>query len=143
MHLHGELVLEEHHLSPQLFCFEITEAIAVNNIHQIRKFIFSLKQLGCSFALDDFGKGMCSLTYLKNLPVDYLKIDGSFISELHTDKVSQVMVEAINHLATGIGLKTVAEYVENKEILNTLYLLGIDYAQGYHLGHPQKFAEIV
>jgi diguanylate cyclase (GGDEF)-like protein len=135
--------LAEHHLSPQLFCFEITEAIAVDNIQQISKFIVALKKLGCSFALDDFGKGMCSLTYLKNLPVDYLKIDGSFITELHKDKVSQVMVEAINHLAKGIGLKTVAEYVENQEILDALYLLDIDFAQGYHLGHPQKFAEIV
>lgn len=135
--------LKEHALSPQLFCFEITEAIAVNNIKQIRKFIFSLKKLGCSFALDDFGKGMCSLTYLKNLPVDYLKIDGSFISELPNDKVSQVMVEAINHLAIGIGLKTIAEYVENKEILDALCLLEIDYAQGYHLGRPQKLAEVV
>ncbi len=135
--------LAEHHLSPQLFCFEITEAIAVDNIQQISKFIVALKKLGCSFALDDFGKGMCSLTYLKNLPVDYLKIDGSFITELHKDKVSQVMVEAINHLAKGIGLKTVAEYVENQEILDALYLLDIDFAQGYYLGHPQKFAEIV
>lgn len=130
-------------LSPQMFCFEITEAIAIANIDKINDFIVSLKNLGCSFALDDFGKGMSSLTYLKNLPVDYLKIDGSFITELNKDKVSKVMVEAINHLAVGIGLKTVAEFVENEDILDTLRNLKIDYAQGYHLGRPQKFADIL
>ena len=135
--------LEEHHLSPQLFCFEITEVIAIDNIQHIRNFILSLKKLGCSFALDDFGKGMCSLSYLKNLPVDYLKIDGSFISKLHTDKACQVVVEAISHLAAGIGFKTVAEYVENQEILDALYPLEIDYAQGYHLGRPQRLTEVV
>lgn len=135
--------LTQYHLPPQLFCFEITEAIAITNIGQIRDFMTSLKNLGCSFALDDFGKGMSSLTYLKNLPVDYLKIDGSFITELDTDRVSKVMVEAINHLAVGIGLKTVAEFVENQAILDTLRHLKIDYAQGYHLGRPQKFTEMI
>ena len=135
--------LAQYHLPPQLFCFEITEAIAIDNIDRIRDFILSLKALGCSFALDDFGKGMSSLTYLKNLPVDYLKIDGSFITELNKDKISRVMVEAIEHLAIGIGLKTVAEFVENQDILDTLRHLKIDYAQGYHLGRPQKFADIV
>lgn len=135
--------LTQYHLPPQLFCFEITEAIAITNIDQIRDFMTSLKNLGCSFALDDFGKGMSSLTYLKNLPVDYLKIDGSFITELDTDRVSKVMVEAINHLAVGIGLKTVAEFVENQAILDTLRHLKIDYAQGYHLGRPQKFTEMI
>ncbi|HEY9771547.1 MAG TPA: EAL domain-containing protein [Coleofasciculaceae cyanobacterium] len=135
--------LTQYHLPPQLFCFEITEAIAITNIGHIRDFMTSLKNLGCSFALDDFGKGMSSLTYLKNLPVDYLKIDGSFITELHTDRVSKVMVEAINHLAVGIGLKTVAEFVENQAILDTLRHLKIDYAQGYHLGRPQKFTEMI
>ena len=135
--------LAKHHLPPELFCFEITEAIAIDNIQNIRNFIVALKALGCQFALDDFGKGMCSLTYLKNFPVDYLKIDGSFISDLHQNKVSLVMVEAIRHLATGIGLKTVAEFVENQEILDTLHSLKIDYAQGYYLGRPQRLAEIV
>lgn len=134
--------LVEYHLSPRMFCFEITEDIAINNIHDVCDFIVSLKELGCSFSLDDFGKGMSSLTYLKNLPLDYLKIDGSFITELNKDKASMVMVEAIDHLATGIGLKTIAEYVENQETLNILHSLNIDYAQGYHLGRPQKFTNI-
>lgn len=86
---------------------------------------------------------MSSLTYLKNLPVDYLKIDGSFITELNKDKVSKVMVEAINHLAVGIGLKTIAEFVENQAILDTLCQLKIDYAQGYHLGRPQQLTAVL
>jgi diguanylate cyclase (GGDEF)-like protein len=135
--------LAKYDLPPQLFCFEITEAIAIENINKIEQFILSLKNLGCSFALDDFGKGMSSLTYLKNLPVDYLKIDGSFITELNKDKVSKVMVEAINHLAVGIGLKTVAEFVENQAILDTLRQLKIDYAQGYHLGCPQQLTDVL
>lgn len=135
--------LAKYDLPPQLFCFEITEAIAIENINKIEQFIVSLKNLGCSFALDDFGKGMSSLTYLKNLPVDYLKIDGSFITELNKDKVSKVMVEAINHLAVGIGLKTIAEFVENQAILDTLCQLKIDYAQGYHLGRPQQLTAVL
>ena len=135
--------LSQYHLSPQLFCFEITEDVAIANIKQIGNFIVSLKKLGCSFALDDFGKGMSSLTYLKNLPIDYLKIDGSFITELNKDKVSLVMVEAIEHLAKGIGLKTVAEYVESQEILDTLKALDVDYVQGYFLGRPQKFCTFI
>ncbi|AFY58122.1 diguanylate cyclase (GGDEF) domain-containing protein [Rivularia sp. PCC 7116] len=121
---------------PHIFCFEITETIAINNLSQASKFIKSLKSLGCSFALDDFGKGMSSLTYLKNLPVDYLKIDGSFIREIHTEPVTKAMVQAINYLADAIGVKTIAEFAENQEIVNILQELKIDYAQGYFFGKP-------
>ena len=135
--------LTDYHLPPHLFCFEITETIAVSNLTNVAKFINSLKNLGCSFALDDFGKGMSSLTYLKNLPLDYLKIDGSFIKELNSDKASQVMVEAINYIAEGIGLKTIAEFVENQTILDTVRELKIDYAQGFHLGRPTVLTEVI
>ncbi|MEO1428633.1 MAG: EAL domain-containing protein [Cyanobacteria bacterium J06633_8] len=121
---------------PHIFCFEITETIAIHNLSQASKFIKSLKSLGCSFALDDFGKGMSSLTYLKNLPVDYLKIDGSFIREIHTEAVTKAMVQAINYLADAIGVKTIAEFAENQEIVNILQDLKIDYAQGYFFGKP-------
>ena len=121
---------------PHIFCFEITETIAIHNLSQVSKFIKSLKSLGCSFALDDFGKGMSSLTYLKNLPVDYLKIDGSFIREIHTESVTKAMVQAINYLADAIGVKTIAEFAENQEIVNILQDLKIDYAQGYFFGKP-------
>ena len=135
--------LADYHLSPHLFCFEITETVAVSDLVKVAKFINSLKNLGCSFALDDFGKGMSSLTYLKNLPVDYLKIDGSFIKELNNNKVSKVMVEAINHIAAGIGLKTVAEFVENQTILDTVKDLKVDYAQGFHLGRPGVLMDVI
>ena len=135
--------LTDYHLPSDLFCFEITETIAVSNLDKVAKFINSLKNLGCSFALDDFGTGMSSLTYLKNLPVDYLKIDGSFIKELNNNKASKVMVEAINHIAEGIGLKTVAEFVENQTILDTVRDLKVDYAQGFHLGRPGALMDII
>ncbi len=135
--------LTDYHLPSELFCFEITETVAISNLAKVSNFINSLKTLGCSFALDDFGKGMSSLSYLKNLPIDYLKIDGSFITELNKDKASKVMVEAINHIAEGIGLKTVAEFVENQAILDTVRDLKVNYAQGYHLGRPEKLANIL
>ncbi len=96
--------LTECPLPADLFCFEITESVAISDLDRIVSFINSLKEIGCSFALDDFGKGVSSLTYLKNLPVDYLKIDGSFIRELNVNPSSKVMVEAINHIAEGFGL---------------------------------------
>ncbi len=127
---------QHHNLPPELFCFEITETIAINNLSQASKFITTLKSLGCSFALDDFGKGMSSLTYLKNLPVDYLKIDGSFIKEIHTEPVTKAMVKAIHYLAKALGVKTIAEFAENQNIVDVLKELHIDYAQGYHFGKP-------
>ena len=86
---------------------------------------------------------MSSLTYLKNLPVDYLKIDGSFITEINTDSVTKAMVQAINKLAQIIGLKTIAEFVENQEILTTIKELNIDYAQGFHLGKPHNLQDFL
>lgn len=127
---------QQHKLPPSIFCFEITETIAINNLSQASKFIKTLKSLGCSFALDDFGKGMSSLTYLKNLPVDYLKIDGSFIKEIHTESVTKAMVKAIHYLAKALGVKTIAEFAENQDIVDILNELNIDYAQGYHFGKP-------
>jgi len=130
-------------LPPELFCFEITESVAVLDLERVVSFITSLKEIGCSFALDDFGKGVSSLTYLKSLPVDYLKIDGSFIKELNVNPASKVMVEAINHIAEGIGLKTVAEFVENETILSSVRDLNVDYAQGFHLGRPGALMDVI
>ena len=135
--------LADFSLPANLFCFEITESVAVLELTKVVDFINSLKEIGCSFALDDFGKGVSSLTYLKSLPVDFLKIDGSFIRELHINPASKVMVEAINHIAEGIGLKTVAEFVENETILNSVRDLNVDYAQGYHLGRPGALMDVI
>ncbi|ELS04316.1 diguanylate cyclase (GGDEF) domain-containing protein [Xenococcus sp. PCC 7305] len=133
----------EYHLDPKLFCFEITESVAINNIAKVSNFIKILKQLGCSFALDDFGTGMSSLSYLKELPVDYLKIDGSFIREINNDSITKSMVIAINNLAQIIGLKTIAEFVEDQSILRTLKDLNVDYAQGFYLSKPCLLNNII
>ena len=126
----------EYNLDPQLFCFEITESVALDNLPKISDFIRKLKRLGCSFALDDFGTGMSSLTYLKELPVDYIKIDGSFIREINNDSITKSMVITINNLAQIIGLKTIAEFVEDRAILKTIQDLKVDYAQGFYFGKP-------
>jgi len=116
--------------------FEITETAAVGNFSRAIRFIETFRARGCEFYLDDFGSGMSSFSYLKDLPVDYLKIDGAFIKSMETDSVDYAMVSAINHLAHVMGIKTVAEYVENEGILKLLEKLGVDYAQGFGIAAP-------
>lgn len=117
-------------------CFEITETAAVANLRSAQKFISTLKRLGCAFALDDFGSGLSSFAYLKRLPVDFLKIDGRFVRDMATDPVDHAMVESINQLGHVVGVKTIAEFVENAAILEQLERLGVDYAQGYGVHKP-------
>jgi len=133
--------LEQMKLPPGAICFEITETAAVANLSKVVSFILEVKQLGCSFALDDFGSGLSSFAYLKNLPVDFLKIDGSFIKDVETDPIDLAMVQAINAIGHVMGLKTIAEFVENEAILDRLVEIGLDYAQGYHLGKPTPLAD--
>lgn len=116
--------------------FEITETAAVGNLRAALKLMNSLKALGCKFYLDDFGSGLSSFAYLKGLPVDYLKIDGSFVKAMTPGSIDFAMVSCINHLAKVMGLKTVAEFVENKEVLALLEEIGVDYAQGYYFAEP-------
>jgi Amt family ammonium transporter len=123
-------------------CFEITESAAVLSLSTARLFMQRLKELGCYFSLDDFGRGMSSFSYLKTLPVDNLKIDGSFIRDIVSDPVSQSMVNAINEIAHKMNLKTIAEYVENQPILDALKSMHIDYAQGFHICKPFPLSEI-
>lgn len=126
----------EYQIPPGTICFEVTETFAISNLNKAIKFINALKQLGCSFALDDFGSGMSSLTYLKNLPVDYVKIDGYFVKNILEDPVNAAMIDAINNLTHAIGLQTIAEFVENEQILHKLQALGVDYVQGYGIAKP-------
>ncbi|MFB2936886.1 EAL domain-containing protein [Aerosakkonemataceae cyanobacterium BLCC-F154] len=132
--LHQQFIL--HRIPPETICFEITETVAIINLSKATQFIHSLKQFGCRFALDDFGSGMSSFAYLKNLPVDYLKIDGEFVKDIEKDRVAGAMVEAINHIGQLMGLQTIAEFVENDNILEKVKALGVNYAQGYGISKP-------
>ncbi len=127
-----------HSISPEIICFEITETLAISNLNQARLLMRELKALGCSFALDDFGSGMSSFGYLKSLPIDYLKIDGVFIKDILENQVTCEIVEAINRIAHIMEIKTVAEYVENKDIMLKLRQIGIDFAQGYGIAKPSS-----
>jgi diguanylate cyclase (GGDEF)-like protein/PAS domain S-box-containing protein len=119
-------------------CFEITEHAAISSYAQANRFIQSLKDIGCKFALDDFGTGHSSFGYLKHFPVDFLKIDGSFVKEILHDPIDREMVRSINEIAHLTGKLTIAEFAENAEIINMLRSLGVDYAQGYGVGTPQR-----
>lgn len=133
--------LTEYHLLSNCICFEITETAAISNMELAHNVITSLRDNGFHFSLDDFGTGLSSFTYLKDLPVDYLKIDGSFVRVIMEDKISHAMVASINQIGHLIGLKTIAEFVENDEIKNQLLLIGVDYAQGYSICKPLPLEE--
>ncbi len=126
-------------VSPDRISFEITETAAVSNVMKTKAFMQELRDWGCTFALDDFGSGVSSLSYLKRLPVDYLKIDGSFIRDVTKDRGSRVMVKAIHCMARGLGIQTVAEGVEDQPTLKALRDLGIDHVQGFAIGVPSPF----
>jgi diguanylate cyclase (GGDEF)-like protein/PAS domain S-box-containing protein len=128
--------LVEYRINAEDICFEITETAAVANLDMAAGFMHELRKLGCRFALDDFGSGLSSFAYLRNLPVNYLKIDGSFVRNIDSDEVNAAMVNAINQLGVVMGVKTIAEFVENDDIMSKLADIGVDYAQGYGVARP-------
>lgn len=126
-------------IPPSMICFEITETSAISNLGSAIRFINELKALGCFFSLDDFCAGMSSFAYLKHLPVDFLKIDGSFVKDMLDDPINRAMVEVINHIGHVMGKRTIAEFIETPHIEQALLEIGVDYAQGYLIERPQLF----
>lgn len=120
-----------------MICFEVTETAAIANISLAQKFIHAIKSLGCRFALDDFGSGLSSFTYLKELPVDYLKIDGAFVKDIVDDPKDYSIVEAIAQVGRSMDMQTIAEFVESEDIIKKLKKIGVDYAQGYGIEIPK------
>ena len=130
-------LFDQFSIPPKRISFEITETAAISNLSKAQLFISELKQLGCLFALDDFGSGLSSFAYLKSLPVDFLKIDGAFVKDMVDDPIDRAMVESIHNIGSVLKLKTIAEFVENDDILNSLKEVGVDYAQGYGIARPR------
>lgn len=124
-------------------CFEITETAAISNLNMANHFISTLKATGCRFALDDFGSGLSSFGYLKNLDVDFLKIDGMFVRNIATDQIDHAMVRSINEVGQVMGMQTIAEFVENDEIKGMLREIGVNYGQGYGIGKPVPLDDVL
>ncbi len=128
-----------HKVDTRRICFEITETSVIANLNKARQFMRALREIGCRFSLDDFGSGLSSFAYLKNLEVDFLKIDGMFVKAIVNNKIDRAMVESINNVGHVMGLHTIAEFAENEEIINMLKEIGVDYAQGYGVAKPELF----
>lgn len=152
INLSGQSLSDEHMLdfileqfgktgvAPQHICFEITETAAIANLRAALRLVNTLREKGCQFSLDDFGSGMSSFGYLKQLKVDYLKIDGSFVRQIMSSETDRAMVASINHIGHVMGIQTIAECVEDNDMLNALREIGIDYVQGYHIHRPEPIA---
>jgi EAL domain-containing protein (putative c-di-GMP-specific phosphodiesterase class I) len=135
--------LAETAIDPSNLVLEVTETAAIANLDEARRFIETLQAMGCKFALDDFGVGFSSFAHLKYLPVDYLKIDGSFIRELSRNVVDQHLVQAIVDVARSLGKQTIAEFVNDDDTVYLLQKYGVDFAQGFHIGRPRPLEEIL
>lgn len=134
--------IEENQIEANRIIFELTESASLSNIEATKTIVSKIRKLGCEFSIDDFGTGFSTFTYLKQLPAQSVKIDGSFVVDLASNPVDLALVKAIYEVATALNKKTVAEFVENEETLNLLKKIGVTYAQGYHLGKPLPIKEI-
>lgn len=135
--------ISEHGVGTSRLCFEITETGAIDNLPRAADFVRTLRNIGCAFSLDDFGTGLASHKYLKELPVDYVKIDGTFISDVHNNATDYAMAKSINDLAHFLGQKTIAECVETLDIVPSLREIGVDYLQGWGVGMPRPLSEVI
>jgi len=136
-------VLKSTQIPPEKICFEITETEAVTKLNNANAFIEMLRNFGCKFALDDFGAGMCSFAYLKHLPVDYIKIDGSFVKNMRQEATDKAIVQSIDDIAKSLGKQTIAEFVSDIETENALRDIGVNYVQGYFIEKPMPFVDYV
>ena len=134
--------ISEYGVGTNRICFEITETGTISNMIKAGDFVRQLKNIGCRFAIDDFGTGLASHNYLRELPVDLLKIDGTFISKIHENDRDYAMVKSINDLAHFLGQETIAEFVENDAIIEKLREIGVDYLQGWGVGKPILFEDL-
>lgn len=140
--LYIEQRIKQSNIRPECICFEITETAAIANLSVAIRFISKMRKLGCKFAIDDFGSGVSSLSYLKNLPVDYVKIDGSFVRDMVNDPVDYAMVESIHKLVALNGKLSIAEYVESELIMDNLKDIGVDYMQGFAIALPEPLLKV-
>jgi two-component system CheB/CheR fusion protein len=136
-------VLKSGIVPPEKLCFEITETAAIGDLAAAQTFITRLREIGCKFSLDDFGSGLSSFAYLKNLPVDFVKIDGAFVKNIETDLIDRATVKSIHEIAMAMGKKTIAEFVESAEALAILRNIGIDFAQGYFIDKPGPLTRLI
>jgi diguanylate cyclase (GGDEF)-like protein/PAS domain S-box-containing protein len=128
--------IDEYQPMPASICFEITETAAISHLGRAAHFMNELKARGCEFSLDDFGNGLSSFSYLQNLPVDYIKIDGNFVRNISSNHVHQCMVDAIHRVGKAMGIRMIAEHVESRETLDVLERIGVDFVQGFHVAAP-------
>lgn len=136
-------IFKKFRVPPTLFCFEITETSTISNLDIAKKFISTLKRIGCTFSLDDFGSGFSNFSYLKSLDVDYLKIDGSLVHNINEKPVNKAIVESINNIGHAMKLKTVAEFVKNEKVKQEVKNIGVDYMQGYVLSTPTPLDDLL
>ena len=135
--------LDQSGVAPERICFEITETAAISRLTEAARFVARLTERGCKFALDDFGVGMSSFGYLKNVPVHFLKIDGSFVRSMRDSQIDLGMVQTINRIGHELGLKTIAEHVESPELLEALREVGVDWAQGRGISPSKLLDELL